>query len=138
VTSTPYCFPDSTHQLWYDDTESMGAKVGWSLDEGLQGVGFWALTYDDGDQELWALMDSLTSPPPDDTDTPQDSGGPADSDTPGDSDPNATDDTDDHAPGIRGVDGRGCACATQGSGKTGLAGMLGLLALLTGIAQRRR
>jgi uncharacterized protein (TIGR03382 family) len=130
VTSTPYTFPDSTHQLWYDDHESLEHKIGWSVDEGLQGVGFWALTYEDGDADLWSMVHRLTAPDP----------GPQDSDTPDDSAPSQDteppDDTDDpsDAPGIRGVDGVGCGCTGT---RTGPGGVLVLLASL-GLVRRRR
>lgn len=58
--ATAYAFPDSTSQLWYDDDASVAAKVSWALGEGVQGVGFWALTYDDADASLWAGIDALT------------------------------------------------------------------------------
>jgi len=127
VTSTPYAFPDSTHQLWYDDHESIEAKIGWSLDQGLQGVGFWALTYEDADPALWSMIDALANPPaPDDTDRPDD--------TDTDSEPGTDTGTDRDPPGIRGVDGRGCGCSSAGSGLGALPALLGLL----GLARRRR
>ena len=49
-TYTPYTYPSTYEQLWYDDAESLEAKMAYAVDEGLQGFGFWALTYDDGDQ----------------------------------------------------------------------------------------
>jgi spore germination protein len=115
-TSTPYAFPDSTHQLWYDDVESIEDKAGWALEEGLQGFGFWAVTYDQGDPELWAAMDALTAPEPGDSDPPQDS------DDPGE------------PPGLRGL-AQGCGCASSGRGSPLLlAALLGL----AGLRGRRR
>ncbi|MFH1468749.1 MAG: glycosyl hydrolase family 18 protein, partial [Pseudomonadota bacterium] len=102
VTSTPYTFPSATHQLWYDDTESISAKVGWAVAQGLQGVGFWALTYEDGDPELWAAMAQLTARSPEDT---GDSATPGDSDAPADSGPPGS------PPGYRSAEGLGCGCA---------------------------
>ena len=64
VTHTAYTFPSSVSQLWYDDVESIEDKVSWALDEELQGVGFWALTYEDADPALWSMIDGLTSTPP--------------------------------------------------------------------------
>ena len=43
VTDTPYYFPDSRSQVWYDDTDSIREKVSYAVGEGLLGVGFWAL-----------------------------------------------------------------------------------------------
>jgi spore germination protein len=59
-TETPYTFPSSTRQLWYDDAESLAAKIQYAVDEGIQGVGFWALTYDDADPVLWQAIDAIT------------------------------------------------------------------------------
>jgi spore germination protein len=59
-TRTPYTFPSPTRQLWYDDASSVAERVEYAIDEGLQGVGFWALTYDDADPALWTAVDALT------------------------------------------------------------------------------
>ena len=58
---TPYTFPDSKSQLWYDDDESIQAKVAYAVDEGLLGVGFWALNYDGNDPDLWRAIRSETT-----------------------------------------------------------------------------
>lgn len=63
VTHTPYAFPDSVSQLWYDDQESIEDKVSWGLEQDLQGVGFWALTYEDADPAFWGMIDGLTYEP---------------------------------------------------------------------------
>ena len=60
TTETPYLLPSSDEQLWYDDAESLEAKMAYAVDGGLQGFGFWALTYEDTDPELWAMVDELT------------------------------------------------------------------------------
>lgn len=57
---TPYAFRNSSYQLWYDDTQSIADKIEYAIDEGLQGVGFWALTYDNADPDLWGAIDGLT------------------------------------------------------------------------------
>jgi GH18 family chitinase len=59
-TSTSYAFPSSTRQLWYDDADSVEIKTQYAIDEGLQGFGFWALTYDDADPDLWQRIDAQT------------------------------------------------------------------------------
>ena len=67
-TSTPYAFPSSTRQLWYDDTESIAIKAGWAVEQGLGGFGFWALDYEGGDPAFWAAIDAIShvdSPAPD-------------------------------------------------------------------------
>jgi GH18 family chitinase len=49
-------------QLWYDDAASLSAKYDLVLDEGLAGVGIWALGYDGANGELWmALAESFSS-----------------------------------------------------------------------------
>ena len=63
TTHTPYAFPSATSQLWYDDEVSLEDKIAWAIDQGIQGVGFWALTYENGDPEFWAMVDELTHPP---------------------------------------------------------------------------
>ena len=63
---TPYTFPDSRSQLWYEDLESMRAKVEYAVDAELLGIGFWALNYDGQDPELWEMIHRLTT---DDEDT---------------------------------------------------------------------
>jgi spore germination protein YaaH len=60
--STPYAFPSADHQLWYDDADSLDAKIQLAVDQGLQGVGFWALTYDNHDPALWAMVDGWSHP----------------------------------------------------------------------------
>lgn len=58
--STPWTQSDPTHQLWYDDAESLSAKAAYAVGEGLGGVGLWALTYADSDQALWRALDAQT------------------------------------------------------------------------------
>lgn len=58
---TPYAFFDGG-QLWYDDTDSLAERISWAVtDQGLQGVGFWALTYEDNDAEFWDMVSSYTA-----------------------------------------------------------------------------
>ena len=67
-THTPYTFPSSTSQLWYDDDTSIHDKAAYGINAGLQGVGFWALSYEGGSASFWSMMDALTIPscnPPD-------------------------------------------------------------------------
>lgn len=61
VTHTPYTFPSSTSQLWYDDQESLEDKIEWALAQGIQGIGFWAMTYDGGNTALWQSVQALAS-----------------------------------------------------------------------------
>ncbi len=55
-----YTFPSSTKQVFWDDAATLADKIAWAKDEGLGGVGFWALTYDDTDVTLWREIDQLT------------------------------------------------------------------------------
>ncbi len=60
-TETPYCFPSSTEQLWYDDVGSIAAKVDYAVnDAGLLGTGVWALHYEGDYDELWDEVLDLT------------------------------------------------------------------------------
>lgn len=43
-------------QLWYDDVDSVRAKVGYALRKGLRGVGIWALGYQGRQPELWSAL----------------------------------------------------------------------------------
>lgn len=61
VTHTPYTFPSSTAQLWYDDQESLEDKIAWGLSQGIQGIGFWAMTYDGGNAALWQSVQALAA-----------------------------------------------------------------------------
>ena len=48
--------PLSWRQLWYDDVDSVLAKVGLARRKGLRGVGIWALGYDGDRPELWSAL----------------------------------------------------------------------------------
>jgi hypothetical protein len=60
ATTTPYLLPTSREQLWYDDAESLEAKMAYAVDSNLQGFGFWALTYAHTDAGLWGAVDALS------------------------------------------------------------------------------
>ncbi len=49
---------DSTHQIWYDNTESLGAKYDFAVSRNLKGVGIWALGFDGNRTELWDLINN--------------------------------------------------------------------------------
>ena len=40
-------------QVWYDDPDSFGAKIDFAVEQGLGGVGTWALGHEQGRDELW-------------------------------------------------------------------------------------
>ena len=70
---TPYWY-DGSGQGWYSNEESLQLRIQYALDQGLVGVGFWALNYDDADTDLWKMIRAETTDEtvtgPDDTGTP--------------------------------------------------------------------
>ena len=48
--------PESWRQLWYDDVDSVLAKVGLARRKDLRGLGIWALGYDGEHPELWSAL----------------------------------------------------------------------------------
>jgi hypothetical protein len=48
--------PETWRQIWYDDVDSFRTKVGLALEQGLRGVGIWALGDDGGHPELWSAL----------------------------------------------------------------------------------
>ncbi len=79
--ATAYAFPSSRSQLWYDDQEAIETKVDYAMDEGLQGIGFWALTYEDADPDFWNMIREQTASG--DDPTGQDTASPVQGDTAG-------------------------------------------------------
>jgi len=47
---------------WFDDFRTMGIKYDWVLEQGLGGIGIWALGYDGTQPELWGLMGEKFTP----------------------------------------------------------------------------
>lgn len=115
-------------QLWYPDNDTVRERVAWAVDQGLQGVGFWALGYEGDDPAFWDMIAAETTWEP-----PEDTGTPSGDDTapPGDTDPPGRDTGD---PRARVLDGgeAGCACAGAAR-RPGWA-----LLLLGGLALARR
>lgn len=111
-----YTFPSTRHQIWYDDTETLRERIAYARDMGLQGVGFWAMSYEANDPAFWAMVDEETL---------ERGGGEGD-------------DTDDSGRDEGPVDGRagsleiaGCACGTRaGAAAGGLVPLWGLAAVL--------
>jgi MYXO-CTERM domain-containing protein len=128
ITTTPYYFPSSSRQNWYDDLESLDAKIGWAVEQGVRGIGFWAVNYEGGDPAFWdmvALHTQAEVPPEegstgeigDETGLPPDSGG-----TTGGPEPETTDGSSTGGPlgpfPPQGeADESGCACGVQDSGR---------------------
>jgi spore germination protein YaaH len=44
------------HQVWYDDNKSLALKYQYIRDQGLQGVGFWALGYEGNNSSIWNVF----------------------------------------------------------------------------------
>ncbi len=54
--------PATWRQAWYDDPDAFGAKVDLAVDEGLGGVGIWALGDEDGSDDLWWVLRDRRQP----------------------------------------------------------------------------
>jgi spore germination protein YaaH len=54
--------PATWRQAWYDDADSFRAKLGLALDDGLAGVGIWALGMEGGHDELWQTLADVLQP----------------------------------------------------------------------------
>lgn len=48
--------PAVWRQVWYDDADSFGAKIDFALQQGLAGVGMWAMGMDAPHPELWLTL----------------------------------------------------------------------------------
>lgn len=59
VTHTPYVL-ESNKQTWYPDVDSVQERISWSVDEQLQGIGFWALDYEAGADGFWDMVQAET------------------------------------------------------------------------------
>jgi len=86
ASDTAYTFPDSKSQLWYDDLEAIRIKTAYAVDQGLKGIGFWALNYEGGDPVFWDMIGAETTLPG--RDPGGEDPGPADT-----GEPSSTDDT---------------------------------------------
>jgi hypothetical protein len=49
--------PEAWRQVWYDDIDGFGAKIRFALDQGLRGVGMWALGYTASLPGMWTVID---------------------------------------------------------------------------------
>ncbi len=60
VTESPYIlYPNE--QIWFPNVESVESRILWANDQNLQGVGFWALGYENGVADFWSMMESTTA-----------------------------------------------------------------------------
>ena len=121
-TRTPWVW-DGSRQAWFSDAASVRDRTEWIVDQELGGVGFWALNYDGGDDELWDGIRIVT-----DLDDDEE---PHDTDDPG-SEPEPEPDGGSDAgvePGAR-----GCGCD---AGAWGAVWVAPLPLLLLGLRRRR-
>ncbi len=69
-----YTSGSDPRQVWYDDADSLGRKYDTVLDEELQGIGIWAMGYDNGYTDLWDVVEEhfsvAVTPTPTPTPTP--------------------------------------------------------------------
>lgn len=58
VVKRPGCdsCPETWRQVWYDDVDGFGAKVAFALEEGMRGVGMWALGYTGAYRGMWNVL----------------------------------------------------------------------------------
>ncbi len=59
--TSPWYRYSSWHQCWYSDSTSLEARYAYAKAQGLQGVGWWALGYDDGDPAFWGAVEEQFS-----------------------------------------------------------------------------
>ncbi len=48
--------PEAWRQLWYDDVDGFGTKIRFALEQGLRGVGMWALGYTGSLPGMWNVI----------------------------------------------------------------------------------
>ena len=58
--------PATWRQIWYDDPDSFGAKIDFALEQGLAGVGVWALGMEGAREEMWWALRNQLQPRLDD------------------------------------------------------------------------
>ncbi len=62
VVKRPGCAncPETWRQVWYDDVDGFGAKVAFAQEQGMRGVGMWALGYTGPYRGLWNVLGLAT------------------------------------------------------------------------------
>jgi spore germination protein len=48
---------ESVHQTWYDDPASLGVKYQYGMQQGLAGIGYWALSYASSLPQTWTVIE---------------------------------------------------------------------------------
>ena len=61
VSESPYILL-SNEQIWYPNIGSVETRALWALDQDIQGIGFWALGYENGIPDFWSTINSITDP----------------------------------------------------------------------------
>ena len=54
--------PPVWRQVWYDDPDSFGTKIDFAIEQGLAGVGIWALGHEAGREEMWWTLRERLQP----------------------------------------------------------------------------
>jgi len=49
--------PEAWRQVWYDDIDGFGTKIRFALEQGMRGVGMWALGYTGSLPGMWTVID---------------------------------------------------------------------------------
>ena len=91
--SSVYYYTDG-QQHWTNDVDTVRERIQYAVAEGIGGIGFWALNYDDEDAALWSMVQTETTFTPADTDTDADTDSDTDADTDTDTDSDTDADTD--------------------------------------------
>jgi len=60
TTHSPYYLPSGS-QVWYPDVESVRERIAFAREQGLQGVGFWAVGYEGDDPDFWPMVAQETT-----------------------------------------------------------------------------
>ena len=131
TTHSPYYLPGGT-QVWYPDDDSVRERIAFARENGLQGVGFWAVGYEGDDPDFWPMVAEET------TFQAPDTGGDDTSATDDSAVPDDTAGDPERPPGkahlLAGDEKAGCGCASGPAGASGSVAAV-LLAL---IGARRR
>lgn len=123
VSDTPWAWTGAS-QLWFDDHDSLEIKMSWAASEGIQGIGFWALGYADGDPEFWARVDAVSGANVPDS---EDTGSPSGGDDTAASDTAAPDTGEINDEGV--APKGGCSCSATPAGMQWWWAMMALLAI---------
>lgn len=136
IPRTPYVIR-SSGQLWYDDTDSLREKIAYTVDQGLQGTGFWALGYEGSDPAFWQMVEDETVWPISGDGGTTDCGAPDGGTADGGGAGNPGDGGDGNADGEGGIGRREDGESTGTCASLPAAGGLLPLVMLAGLRRRR-